>query len=141
MSDQPQPREVWGDPNNPATWIRVVYRGSKHIKPIGEKFGEIVPHHVPDDAVKIVVVGPASVDPDKLRVPQDSTNGVNAIIGKWPGDESDTEIAAMLDKRMKAVELADEAMRLYENSPPHVKPRRQCQLLKLLAEQVRQLME
>lgn len=31
-------------------------------------------------------------------VPQTSTTGINAVIGKWPGDESDEEIAEMLDK-------------------------------------------
>jgi uncharacterized protein (DUF433 family) len=31
-----------------------------------------------------------------LRQPQGSRSGVNAVIGRWPGEESDEEIAAAL---------------------------------------------
>lgn len=36
--------------------------------------------------------------PQGLRVPQGPRSGLNAIIGKWPGDESDDEIAEALER-------------------------------------------
>ena len=36
-------------------------------------------------------------DVEKLRVPQGPGTGVSAIIGKWPGDETDEEVRAFLD--------------------------------------------
>ena len=36
--------------------------------------------------------------PQDFRVPQGPQSGLNAIIGKWPGDESDDEIAKALER-------------------------------------------
>lgn len=36
------------------------------------------------------------LEPRELRVPQPPRSGLNAIIGRWPGDESEAEIAAAL---------------------------------------------
>jgi hypothetical protein len=33
-----------------------------------------------------------------LHQPQGPDSGINAIIGKWPGDESDEEILALLEE-------------------------------------------
>ena len=33
-----------------------------------------------------------------LHVPQGSDSGINAIMGKWPGDESEEEILALLEE-------------------------------------------
>ena len=33
-----------------------------------------------------------------LHQPQGPDSGINAIIGRWPGDESDEEIIALLDE-------------------------------------------
>jgi hypothetical protein len=41
---------------------------------------------------------PLSLDMRALRVPQGPTTGVAAIIGKWPGDESDEEILRALEE-------------------------------------------
>ncbi len=38
------------------------------------------------------------LDPAGLRQPQDPSTGISAIIGRWPGDESDDEIFAALDE-------------------------------------------
>lgn len=37
------------------------------------------------------------LDVEKLRKPQGPGTGISAIIGQWPGDESDEEIRAFLD--------------------------------------------
>lgn len=37
-------------------------------------------------------------DPSALHVPQGPRTGVSAIIGRWPGDETDEEIAAWLER-------------------------------------------
>jgi hypothetical protein len=37
-------------------------------------------------------------DPAILHQPQGPDSGINAIIGKWPGDESDEEILALLEE-------------------------------------------
>ena len=38
------------------------------------------------------------LDREALACPQDATSGVQAILGQWPGDESDDEIFAALDE-------------------------------------------
>ncbi|HEX4498360.1 MAG TPA: hypothetical protein VIE43_21970 [Thermoanaerobaculia bacterium] len=38
------------------------------------------------------------MDLKALHVPQGPDSGINAIIGKWPGDESDEEIFALLEE-------------------------------------------
>lgn len=38
------------------------------------------------------------LDLEALRKPQGPDSGINAIIGKWPGDESDEEILPLLEK-------------------------------------------
>lgn len=38
------------------------------------------------------------IDPAKLRKPQGSKSGINAIIGKWPGKETEQEITAILEE-------------------------------------------
>lgn len=38
------------------------------------------------------------LDLKALHQPQGPTTGINAIIGKWPGDESDEEILAYLEE-------------------------------------------
>lgn len=38
------------------------------------------------------------LDLSALDQPQGPTTGVNAIIGKWPGDESEEEILALLEE-------------------------------------------
>lgn len=43
-----------------------------------------------------VLVG--KLDLEALRVPQGPDSGINAIIGKWPGDESDEQILALLEE-------------------------------------------
>ena len=37
-------------------------------------------------------------DPSSLRIPQGPRSGVSAILGRWPGDETDEEIAAWLER-------------------------------------------
>jgi hypothetical protein len=37
-------------------------------------------------------------DPSMLDRPQGPDSGLNAVMGKWPGDETDEEILAMLEK-------------------------------------------
>jgi len=37
-------------------------------------------------------------DPSSLRVPQGPRSGVSAIVGRWPGDETDEEIDAWLER-------------------------------------------
>ncbi|MBX3442211.1 MAG: hypothetical protein KF774_07370 [Planctomyces sp.] len=41
---------------------------------------------------------PRRLDPSKLRKPQGPKSGVNAIVGRWPGDETDEEIADALER-------------------------------------------
>ncbi len=36
-------------------------------------------------------------DKESLHQPQDSQSGVSAVIGKWPGDETDEEIQSGID--------------------------------------------
>jgi hypothetical protein len=36
------------------------------------------------------------LDVAALRQPQDLRSGINAVIGRWPGDESDEEVTAAL---------------------------------------------
>ena len=38
------------------------------------------------------------LDRSTLDQPQTPTTGINAIIGKWPGDESEEEILALLEE-------------------------------------------
>ena len=38
------------------------------------------------------------LDLNALDQPQGPNTGINAIIGKWPGDESDEEIIALLEE-------------------------------------------
>ena len=38
------------------------------------------------------------IDTSKLRKPQGSKSGINAIIGKWPGEETEEEITAILEE-------------------------------------------
>jgi hypothetical protein len=38
------------------------------------------------------------LDPSSLHVPQGPRSGVSAVIGRWPGDETDEEIAAWLER-------------------------------------------
>lgn len=40
----------------------------------------------------------ATVGEAKLQQPQDSRSGIAAVIGKWPGDETDEEIRDALDE-------------------------------------------
>lgn len=49
-----------------------------------------------EDGDEHVLVG--KLDLEALRVPQGPYTGINAIIGKWPGDESDEEIQALLEE-------------------------------------------
>lgn len=37
------------------------------------------------------------LDPARLRVPQDPSGGMASIMGKWPGDETEEEIAEGLE--------------------------------------------
>ena len=37
-------------------------------------------------------------DPSILHQPQGPNSGLNAVMGKWPGDESDEEILALLEE-------------------------------------------
>ena len=39
-----------------------------------------------------------NLKPDTFRVPQTSETGIGAIIGKWPGNETDEEINAALER-------------------------------------------
>lgn len=38
------------------------------------------------------------LDLESLHQPQGPDTGINAIIGKWPGDESEEEILTLLEK-------------------------------------------
>ncbi|MEA2601035.1 MAG: hypothetical protein QOF89_2027 [Acidobacteriota bacterium] len=38
------------------------------------------------------------LDRQSLHVPQGPDSGINALIGKWPGDESEEEILALLEE-------------------------------------------
>jgi hypothetical protein len=39
-----------------------------------------------------------TIDLKALHVPQGPDSGINAIMGKWPGDESEEEILALLEE-------------------------------------------
>ncbi len=38
------------------------------------------------------------LDPRSLHVPQGPDSGINLLIGKWPGDETEEEILALLEE-------------------------------------------
>lgn len=42
--------------------------------------------------------GSSRIDPSRLRKPQGPRSGMAAIMGRWPGDESDDDITAALEK-------------------------------------------
>lgn len=46
--------------------------------------------------VKPTAIGVAAGTPTGLRVPQGTRSGLGAVIGKWPGDETDDELMAAL---------------------------------------------
>ena len=55
------------------------------------------PLHVePKSTGRPVIVG--ELDRRTLHRPQGPDSGVNALIGKWPGSESDEEIIALLEE-------------------------------------------
>ena len=39
-----------------------------------------------------------TLDIKALHVPQGPRSGINAVIGKWPGNESEEEVLAMLEE-------------------------------------------
>jgi hypothetical protein len=105
-------------PDGPA--LRGVYPGDDGGQ-LKEHFGQVVAvsgtgHFKPSGALRVIEadgVTPATegdlgvfatiptspdapFDPRALRVPQRPNTGVNAIFGKWPGDETDEEILRML---------------------------------------------
>jgi hypothetical protein len=41
---------------------------------------------------------PSALDQQELRRPQGARSGINAMIGRWPGDESDDEIFALIEE-------------------------------------------
>lgn len=49
-----------------------------------------------DDGIAKAIV--RKLDRTALRQPQGPDSGLNAIIGRWPGDESDEEILALLEE-------------------------------------------
>ena len=49
----------------------------------------------PRSADQRILVG--KLDRKALHQPQGPDSGINAIIGQWPGDESDEEIMALLE--------------------------------------------
>jgi len=57
---------------------------------------ETVERRVPARSRDRVIV--RKLDLSALDQPQTPTTGVNAIIGKWPGDESEEEILALLEE-------------------------------------------
>ena len=44
------------------------------------------------------VAGSSRLDPNRLRKPQGTRSGMAAIMGKWPGDETEEEIAVALEQ-------------------------------------------
>jgi len=64
--------------------------------------GDIVPTRL----VKAGRLGPTPLDPDDHRRTAESAGWLRGVIGKWPGDESDDEIAAALgDADVRAWEI------------------------------------
>jgi hypothetical protein len=80
---------------------RVVVAGTAVFRPSGSLLrieADSVDAAGAEAAVWARVPGPLfpGLDMTALRQPQGSKSGVNAIIGRWPGEESDEEIAAAL---------------------------------------------
>lgn len=63
---------------------------AKHLEPAGETAS--IWSRLPRPLLE------ERTSPDKYRVAQGSRSGLAAIIGKWPGDETDDEIAAALEQ-------------------------------------------
>jgi hypothetical protein len=73
-----------------------VGRMAKPAKPLHEDplvDEESIPYQ---PLLKHPIVG--RLDRASLYKPQGPDSGINAIIGKWPGDESDEEILALLEE-------------------------------------------
>ena len=51
-----------------------------------------------DGSIWSAAPSPAELDVSELRQPQTPETGIGAIIGKWPGDETDEEVAAALEQ-------------------------------------------
>lgn len=49
-----------------------------------------------DEQVHPSATSCGGMDPTELRQPQDARSRVNAVIGRWPGEESDEEILVAL---------------------------------------------
>jgi hypothetical protein len=79
-----------------------VVSGVAHFRPSGTLLRvdaeELAPGHEADLALWSAVPQPlaASFTTHELRRPQRPRSGVNALIGQWPGDETDDEIFALL---------------------------------------------
>jgi len=69
-------------------------------------------YHALDDLSASLRTALAAAPESTLRVPQTPTTGVNAIVGKWPGNETDEQIAAALapppPERERLAERLDE---------------------------------
>jgi hypothetical protein len=81
----------------------VVLHGRAVYRPSGRVFRldvDAVADATPEDLQRwSQIPGPLSAPSGKpYRRPQTSTSGVNAIIGRWPGEHSDQEILAALDE-------------------------------------------
>jgi hypothetical protein len=58
------------------------------------------PSEEPEDQQPILRRGTLvrKLDLEALHRPQGPDSGLNAVMGKWPGDESDEEILALLEE-------------------------------------------
>lgn len=82
----------------------VAISGLGHFKPSGALRVIVADGVAPatEGDVAVFAAVPTSLDavfePRDVRVPQGPKTGLNAIFGKWPGDESDEEILRILDE-------------------------------------------
>jgi hypothetical protein len=65
----------------------------QNTPPQEEEKGRVVETRSPFAGVLV-----RKLDRASLHQPQGPDSGINAIIGRWPGDESDEEIIALLDE-------------------------------------------
>lgn len=56
------------------------------------------PADEPEDQQPVRRILVRKLDLEALHQPQGPDSGLNAIMGKWPGDESDEEILALLEE-------------------------------------------
>jgi hypothetical protein len=77
----------------------LVTSSGEEVKPMASqkpKLSEVPTANRRQPPFKRSLVG--TIDLKALHVPQGPKSGINAIIGKWPGNESEEEVLAMLEE-------------------------------------------